>query len=287
MLERLQNIIRLAIKTKILKISNTSTKRIGTLIADDTGIAPYLSGPQLVEFYNECGSDDEYGQGFPSRWAYSTEKIKEANGTPNLKLILEEFLDPRRYSGDVEVMFNIAEQINNLIKYDGFELVSHGGIYKVVDLTGVAVNPIALNEINHDFLVEQITKCQSKISAGDFNGAITNSRTLTETVLIHIIETVEGISLKNDGQILGLWNRAKKAIKLNISKDDVPEYVFQIIAGLDTTINGLAAVSNNAGDRHANKFKTKKHHAKLAVNASMTLCDFLIDVFNERNRQIK
>jgi hypothetical protein len=35
-----------------LKISNKVTKQLGTLIAGDTQTAPYLTGPNLVDFYN-------------------------------------------------------------------------------------------------------------------------------------------------------------------------------------------------------------------------------------------
>nr|WP_223845650.1 abortive infection family protein [Flavobacterium selenitireducens] len=102
--------------------------------------------------------------------------------------------------------------------------------------------------------------------------------------MIHVIENIEKVEVKNDGNILALWARAKKALKIDLKKEDIPDFVFQILAGLDTSLNGLAALSNNAGDRHANKFNTKKHHAKLAVNVSMTLSDFLVDVLNERNK---
>ena len=90
-------------------------------------------------------------------------------------------------------------------------------------------------------------KCQQKISADDFNGAITNARTLTEAVLIHVIETIELKEIKNDGNILNLWTRAKKALKIDLKKDEIPETVFQILSGLDTALNGLAGLSNNAG----------------------------------------
>ena len=69
-------------------------------------------------------------------------------------------------------------------------------------------------------------------------------------------------------------------MKLEIDKETLPDFVFQIVSGLETSIKGLAGLSNKAGDRHANKFKTKKHHAKLAVNLSMTIADFLIESWN-------
>ncbi|MBD3584032.1 abortive infection family protein [Flavobacterium selenitireducens] len=267
-----------------MKISNKITKQLGTLIAGDRGPTPYLTGSDLVDFFNECGADDIYGEGFPTRWRYATEKIIESNGSDQLRTILEEFVDPRRYEGNEEQVQAIVKEINGLIKFDGFNLAKKGNFYKIIDNQGNYIEPQALSEVDHKFVSEQIEKCQQKITTNDFNGAITNARTLAEAVLIHVIENIEKVEVKNDGNILALWARAKKALKIDLKKEDIPDFVFQILAGLDTSLNGLAALSNNAGDRHANKFNTKKHHAKLAVNVSMTLSDFLVDVLNERNK---
>lgn len=267
-----------------MKISNKVTEQLGKLIAGDTGSAPYLSGPKLVSFYNECGFDDVYENGFPSRWKYSTDKIVESNGTQRLKRIIEDFVDPRRFAGDEQTVDKIVNDINQLIKYDGFALIKKGDIHKIADIQGNFIEPETVSTIGHEFVSEQIDKCQQKIATDDFNGAITNARTLCEAVLIHIIETVEKVEIKNDGNISNLWTRAKKALKIDLKNDEIPDFVFQVLSGLDTTINGLAGLSNNAGDRHANKFNTKRHHAKLAVNSVMTLCDFLIDVLNEKKK---
>lgn len=274
-----------------MKISNKIIKQLGTLIAGDlvnnTKIAPYMSGPQLVDFYNECGFDDVYGAGFPSRWIFSTDKIKLANGTPTLKKILEDFVDPRRFAGNETIVEPIVEAINNLIKFDGYALLKSGNLYRIADIQGNFIEAEAFKAIDHSFISEQIEKCQQKITSNDFNGAITNARTLVEAVLIHTIENIEQQEVKNDGNVLNLWTRAKKALKIDIKKDEVPDFIFQILSGLDTSLNGLAALSNNAGDRHANKFNTKRHHAKLAVNVAMTLSDFLIDVLNNREQSNK
>lgn len=269
-----------------MKISNKVTEPLGKLIAGDTGSAPYLSGPKLVGFYNECGFDDIYVEGFPSRWRYSTDKIIASNGTPRLKKILEDFIDPRRFNGDEKLVDTVASEINQLIKYDGFALIKNGDIYKVANTNGSFIEAEVVSTIGHEFVKEQIQKCQQKIASEDFNGAITNARTLCEAVFIHIIEAVEGVDVKNDGNIMNLWSRVKKALKIDLSKDEVPDFIFQILSGLSSSVNGLAGLSNNASDRHANKFNTKRHHAKLAVNSTMTLCDFLIDVFNERVKKV-
>ncbi len=267
-----------------MKISNKITKQLGTLISGDIGLAPYLTGPQLVEFYNECGFNDTYGVGFPSRWKYSMDKIVESNDTPRLKKILEEFVDIRRYDGNEDLVEQIVDQINKLINYDGFALIKTGEKYKVADIIRNFIEPETVSKIGHDYISEQIEKCQQKISTDDFSGAITNARTLCEAVLIHVIESIEKNEIKNDGNLINLWTRAKRALKIALKKEELPDFVFQVLSGLDTTLNGLSGMSNNAGDRHANKFNTKRHHAKLAVNSTMTICDFLIDILNIRNK---
>lgn len=47
-------------------------------IGDEGEFYSYKSGPKLIEFfYGHFGFDDSYGQGFPSRWAFVTEKLSE------------------------------------------------------------------------------------------------------------------------------------------------------------------------------------------------------------------
>ncbi len=59
---------------------------------------------------------------------------------------------------------------------------------------------------------------------------------------------------------------------------------FSKIHGIGNSVADTNTVStiigSYNGDRHANKFNTKKHHAKLAVNLAMTISDFLIDSWN-------
>jgi hypothetical protein len=265
-----------------MKVSDKIIGQLGALIAGDTQVAPYLSGPELVDFFNEFGFKDIYGQGFPTRWKYAAEKIDLLNGSKKLRLMLEEFVDPRLYGGDDRLVKRIVEAINSLIKYDGFALKQIGHVYKVTDTEGNLIQASATKALGHEFVTEQIRKCEQKIADADYPGAITNARTLVKAILLHIVELIEGTEIKNDGNLPSLWNRAKKALKIDISKDDLPEFVFQILSGLDTSLNGLAGLSNNAGDRYANKFKTKRHHEKLAVNLAMTISDFLIDILGNQ-----
>jgi hypothetical protein len=263
-----------------MKISRKIIDQLGQLVSGDTKVAPYLSGPQLVKFFNEFGFDDVYEDGFPTRWRFAAERIAQLNNTDRLRQMFEEFVHPRRLNGDEELAEKITSNINSLIKFDGLALIKVGNVYKVTDINGNLIQPETTKAIGHEFITDHVQKCEQKIIASDYSGAITNARTLVEAILIHIIEEKEEVEIKNEGNLLNLWSRTKKALKIDLKKEDLPESVFQILSGLDSALNGLASLSNNAGDRHANKFNTKRHHAKLAVNVAMTICDFLIDVLN-------
>ncbi|HZW78623.1 MAG TPA: abortive infection family protein [Flavobacteriaceae bacterium] len=233
-----------------------------------------------MDFFVEFGADDTYGEGFPSRWKYTEDKVRQFNGSQELKLIIENAVDPRDLmdAGAIpEKLDEIIKPINDYLRFDGFELKKVGEFYKIHDSKGIIVEPETVKGLNHEFIQEQIVKCHSKIDQGDFSGAITNARSLAEAVMIEIIEQYEGKEIRNDGKLENLYKQVKKILNLTIDPNILPPTIIQILSGLDSITTGLAGLSNNSGDRHANKFRTMKHHARLAVNATMTLVDFLLD----------
>lgn len=72
---------------------------LGKTLCDYNGILPYKKGHELVDFFVEFGADDVYGEGFPSRWQYTEDKVREFNNTTTLKSIIENSVDPRDLMG--------------------------------------------------------------------------------------------------------------------------------------------------------------------------------------------
>jgi len=66
----------------------------------DKAISPYRSGPKLVGFFNDFGTDHTYGQGFPSRWSFAETCIRQFNDTPTLKKIIWPPLTARFHGSD-------------------------------------------------------------------------------------------------------------------------------------------------------------------------------------------
>jgi len=260
-----------------MKITERTIKFLGKTLCGDNGILPYKKGHELVDFFVEFGANDVYEEGFPSRWKYTEDKIREFNNSATLKQIIENSVDPRDLMGADIAVNEIIKSINDYLKFDGYELKKVGEFYKIHDAKGMVVEAETVQGLSHEFIKEQIEKCQNKIDQGDFNGSITNARSLAEAVMIEIIEKHTGKEIKNDGKLDNLYKQVKKILNLTIDPKVLPPTIIQILSGLDSIVGGLAGLSNNSGDRHANKSNTMKHHAKLAVNASMTLVDFLLD----------
>lgn len=260
-----------------MKITERTIKFLGKTLCGDNGLLPRKSGPNLVDFFVNFGSNDIYGEGFPSRWIYTENKVREYNDSLTLKRIIEDSVDPRDLMESKIDPLETIRQINEYLKFDGYELKKIGEFYKIHDSKGILVQPETVKELNHDFIHEQIQKCNDKIDKNDFNGAITNARSLVEAVMIEIIEGYEKKEIKNDGNLDNLYKQVKKILNLTINPEIFPPTIIQILSGLESISSGLAGLSNNSGDRHANKFNTMKHHARLAVNSAMTLVDFLLD----------
>ncbi len=89
-----------------MKISEKTIQFLAKSLCGDIGLVPYKTGPQLVDFFVHLGANDQYGEGFPSRWRYTEEKVREFNDSKTLKEIIELSLGPRDFSGLVSLAKN-------------------------------------------------------------------------------------------------------------------------------------------------------------------------------------
>jgi len=264
-----------------MKLSEQTISALGSVITGDGGLSPYRSGPQLVSFFNRFGAEDTYESGFPSRWCYAEEKLREFNDTPTMKDILVAALDPLHFLTK-ELDINVAvEHLNQFLEFDNYELRLSGKRWDVYELSG---SPIELShpyensvELTHIFIGEQIRKCDKKLGERDFDGAITNARSLVEAVLSAIEKEFDPNPPEYDGNLPKLYRRVQKHLSLSPGQESLADCLRQILSGLTSVVSGLATLRNTMSDSHVISYKPLEHHAKLAVNSAKTLCDFLFE----------
>jgi hypothetical protein len=104
-----------------MKISERTTKRLGEIITGDKALSPYRSGPKLVRFFNDFGTNHAYGQGLPSRWTFAEDCLRGFNDTPALRKIILTAVGPCDFMGttvfDKESRQNKPANINDAVTY--------------------------------------------------------------------------------------------------------------------------------------------------------------------------
>lgn len=281
-----------------MKISERTIDALAQIITGDKGISPYRTGPKLVKLFNEFGTNAVYARGFPSRASFAENCIRKFNNTPMLKKVILSAVDPRDYieaqegyksgvwTDDVYNLNEVVAHLNEYLSYDGFEIVSHGRGYDIRDIKAGEIlfeHELDPNELSHKFISEQIDKCRTKISQGDFDGTITNARSLVEAVLTKIEKDCDPAAPAYDGDLPKLYKRVQKHLNLAPDNKQITENLKQTLRGFVNIINGLAGLSNKMGDRHVREYQPVKHHASLIVNSAMTLCNFIFDTYAYQN----
>lgn len=145
--------------------------------------------------------------------------------------------------------------------------------------------PEQLSQIDFTYITEQIKKCSDKIAGADYDGAITNARTLLETVCIYILGKSKG-EYKDEGDLIRPYKQVIP--NLNMDPQQHPEKFFkEILSEAFSIVNGLANIRNELSDAHGKSkqkhYKAERRHAVFAVEISKALSEFLYSSYAEKN----
>ena len=258
-----------------MQLSEFTIKHLSKIVCGDSGYTPYLSGPNLVELFNNYGSRDVYGRGFPPRWLYTEEKLSEMNETQQLAKLLEEIFHPKHFFDTEHDIDYAIEKVNELLQYDGYKIERGQTNTKIRAIEEKVIYAENIEAFENDYISEQLNKCDQKITEKDYDGAITNARTLCEAVVSDILSKYDK-EYNHKGDLLAAYKRIKNILNLDPANKDYPDSAKQLLSGLNSIVNGLSNMRNDMSDSHARKYNPERHHAMLAVNASKTLTEFLI-----------
>ncbi len=104
-------------------LQKKTLEKLRGLINEET---EYRSGPKLVQFFNELGFNDTYGQGFPSRWIYTDEKLSKINGTPELDKCIKNLFAPVNFIGRMGELDKFIDEFNQYLVFDGWKVIRKG-----------------------------------------------------------------------------------------------------------------------------------------------------------------
>lgn len=129
-------------------LNQKTLEKLRQLINEET---EYRSGPKLVQFFNSLGFSDNYGQGFPSRWAYTDERLARLNGTPGIDQCIRAVFAPVNFVGQFDNLDLLLEEFNRYLAFDSWKVVKEGADLRFVRVDkNQAVTNTVKAEVNEE-----------------------------------------------------------------------------------------------------------------------------------------
>lgn len=269
-------------------LSDVSIKELANTIIGEGGNSPHRNVANLEEFlslYIDTAEKHRYG----SRFYHTERKLNEYNNSTSIEQIILGLLAPSQFVDSSYSVQDVVTHLNRFLRYDAWEVRPVGTEWEIVKREAEVVFRSPYDESSHFsrvFINQQIEKCDEKIVAEDYDGAITNARSMVEAVLKEIERDFDKSPPKHNGDLIALYKRVQRHLNLTPA-GSLPDNLKQVLSGLTSLINGLASLRNTMGDAHALSYKPQKHHADLAVNSAKTICKFLYDSKNYQENKEK
>ncbi|MBN3003573.1 hypothetical protein JW897_07455 [Chromobacterium alkanivorans] len=142
----------------------------------------YRSGTKLVKFFNDLGFNDTYGQGFPSRWIFTEDRLTKINGTPTLDQCIKNTFAPVNFVDRIHALDLLINEFNQYLAFDKWKIIRREADITFQRLEKIEVNNNKPKDLENEFLSREFTDIE--LTALHLENAITN-------VLQHRIKEIE------------------------------------------------------------------------------------------------
>ncbi len=137
-----------------MKLGKKTLEEIRELINEKT---EYRSGPKLIQFFNGLGFTDSYGQGFPSRWMYTDQKLDQINGTPELDKCIKNVFAPVNFINRIQELDSFIKELNQFLAFDKWKVVRNGAEITFQKLDKIEIHTEEVKDSENEFLSREFT----------------------------------------------------------------------------------------------------------------------------------
>lgn len=228
--------------------------------------------------------------------------IKQCYDLNKENKLLEYFLDKKRYISNNREDFYVYDPdeleekinkeiiaylnyINTFLYYCDKKLISISNKYKVIE---IVEDVQVINDINSHISLEYVRKfpfrLKDNLDSGNYDTVITQSRTLIEEVYIHILEYSDEDYKSAKGNLKRLNSMVKDYLNMKTDKE-YDKRINQLLSGLNKINDAIGDMRNENSDSHgvgSKRIQVNRREARLIMNSAITLCDYVLDVFEDK-----
>lgn len=180
------------------------------------------------------------------------------------------------------IVKTVLGKINSILHFSGHEMKIIGQEF-VVRPSGTKLEvhaPTIEKTIDRPYIADITARALQDIEAGHFDSALTKSKTLLEEVFKYVIEQ-KGEAPPKNASIDESYKCVRDLYNMNAEKEN-DKRINKLISGLTKIISAVSEMRNSNSDAHGlgkvRPYKIKDYYARLLVNASITLADFILSV---------
>jgi hypothetical protein len=143
----------------------------------------------------------------------------------------------------------------------------------------VVVESEKMMAIDVEYVRGLYARTKNDFDQGKYDSVLTKCRTLLEEVFCYAIEK-KGSEPGESGKIDKLFSQVKKLYNMEQSKN-IDKRVNDLVNGLNKIIDSVSSFRNIGSDAHgvgSKRLTIKDHHARLFLNSTLTIADFLMSV---------
>jgi len=135
-----------------MKIQQKTIEKLRELINEET---EYRSGPNLINFFRDFGFNDTYGQGFPSRWVYTEDKLYALNNEGKIDACIKKLFSPINFIGKIDELDKHIAMLNQYLMFDGYKVIRNNSTIEVIKIgtDGVTIESTVTEDelLNREF----------------------------------------------------------------------------------------------------------------------------------------
>lgn len=184
----------------------------------------YRTGPKLVTFFNNLGFNDSYGEGFPSRWKFTDEKLSKINGTPELDKCIIQLFAPVNFIGNFARLDKMIDDFNKFLVFDSWKVIRDGVTisFGKADKIIFEETNSKTNSVEDDFLKKEF----DELGLDTLN----LDASLTETLTLRISEIKKCLSLEAPLSVIFLCGSTLEGLLTGLANKNISLYNMAISA---------------------------------------------------------